>query len=196
MPLTNLQLQQRGIDGPAHEWLMGQQTQSTAADGSFAFLGVAPGEYALSGYRFGQDLREYAWMAVPVFDDVEGLVVRLGRAASVKGRLLFEGTAPESVARLQVRAVPGGTSASNPSVCNHSRMDPLFWRGAELGISRKSPYVVQAHWSGVRAPQGGLHDNPSEHELRCPMMRNPIRVTTVTVMERTSPAPWPPGVPD
>ena len=84
------------------------------ADGSFALIGVPPGEYRLVVLRFGRPAnylgegefadfnRRTLWADVPVSvtdNDVTSLVVPLADGAPVQGRVVFEGTPPPAAAK-------------------------------------------------------------------------------------------------
>jgi hypothetical protein len=77
-------------------------------DGTFEIAGLAPGEYYVGATRFLGETREAGWTALPVYDDLEGIVLRLQPGATVRGQVLFEGRTPPSLSNVQVQSVPVG----------------------------------------------------------------------------------------
>ena len=85
-----------------------------AADGTFSISGIAPGEHSIDvrpQTRPGQTGGEFASVPVTVSgSDITGLRIVTGKGASVRGRVVFEGTSPRNTpgasAPLRVMAVP------------------------------------------------------------------------------------------
>ena len=90
-----------------------QQSVSTSSDGTFAMSGIPEGEYKITGYRFGGGVREFVSRRVALVDHNEELVLSLRSAATVRGKLLFDGTPPTSMSRAEIRVVAGRTGAAN-----------------------------------------------------------------------------------
>jgi protocatechuate 3,4-dioxygenase beta subunit len=85
-----------------------------AADGAFSISGIAPGEHSIDvrpQMRPGQTGGEFASVPVTVSgSDITGMRIVTGHGATVRGRVVFEGTSPRnspgSSGRLRVMASP------------------------------------------------------------------------------------------
>ena len=92
----------------------GSTTVVTRADGSFAFAGVVPGDYAvqvrtrLTGALGPPAVDETGSLSLSVPNgDMSGIVIRMSKGAPVAGRVVWEGTAPRALqppARFRVTA--------------------------------------------------------------------------------------------
>jgi protocatechuate 3,4-dioxygenase beta subunit len=86
--------------------MMSRTTQSSRADGSFAVGNVLPGENMLSAVKWGDSGQEYASVPLTIAGNIDGLVVQLRRAVTIRGRVAFDGPAPAAFESLKLRAVP------------------------------------------------------------------------------------------
>ncbi len=84
--------------------------------GSFEIPLVAPGDYALTAYRYGGAIREFAWTPVSVSADLHGVVVKLGRAVDVQGQVIFDTPPTESTGSLRIRPVEGPGASQSPAI--------------------------------------------------------------------------------
>ncbi|HEU4926202.1 MAG TPA: carboxypeptidase-like regulatory domain-containing protein [Vicinamibacterales bacterium] len=86
--------------------MTGLTAQSNRADGSFALSNVLPGENILSAVKWGDSGQEYASVPLTIAGNIDGLVVPLRRAVTIRGRVAFDGPAPAAFESLKLRAVP------------------------------------------------------------------------------------------
>lgn len=89
--------------------------QTTASDGSFQLSDVPAGAHALSVMHFGEHGAEFAWIPITVSDDVTDIVLRLQPGTAVKGRVVFEGQAPDAVPTMYIRSQPARTGSGSPA---------------------------------------------------------------------------------
>ena len=86
--------------------MTGQAAQFSRADGSFTVRNVLPGENILSAVRWGDSGQEYASIPLTIGADLDGLVLQLRRAVTIRGRVTFEGPPPAAFESLKLRAIP------------------------------------------------------------------------------------------
>ena len=98
---VSLQRQTSGLGG------LTVQGNSSRADGTFEIRDVAAGEQAIAVNRYGPPGAQYAWVPLTVHDDIEGLTIRLQPGVTIKGQVVFEGTAPNPLPTMYVRSVSG-----------------------------------------------------------------------------------------
>ena len=93
------------------------QGSSAKADGTFEIRDVPPGEHAIVVNRYGAPGSQYAFVPLRVYDDIEGLTVRLQPGVTIKGQVLFEGIAPAPLPTMYVRSVSAryGSRSGAPS---------------------------------------------------------------------------------
>lgn len=78
----------------AAKGLIGSRTESTSADGSFAFDGVAPGNYEIEAWNFPiNDEAGDVHVAVTT-GDVKGISVAANRGTTIRGAVVYEGAQP------------------------------------------------------------------------------------------------------
>jgi len=87
-----------------------------AADGSFEIRQVAPGDYALTAFRYGGAVREFAWLPVSVSADIAGVIVTLRRAVDVEGQVVFDTPPTESRASLRIKPVGVAGASQSPAI--------------------------------------------------------------------------------
>ena len=90
---------------------------SAKADGTFEIRDVPPGEHAIVVNRYGAPGSQYAFVPLRVYDDIEGLTIRLQPGVTIKGQVLFEGIAPAPLPTMYVRSVSAryGSRSGAPS---------------------------------------------------------------------------------
>jgi len=100
----------------------GNTSVTTAADGSFAFSGVVPGEYALEvrnrvpGALGPQAPPEYAAQPLSVRGDMSGVRLATSKGSVVSGRVIWEGSAPRVIhAPAQLRVTAQTSDSITPS---------------------------------------------------------------------------------
>jgi hypothetical protein len=103
-----LRLQPAGFDDVADETSFFSAVTATAADGTFTFVGVHPGQYVVRGGTFAGRVENplggttlsrdpTIWVATPVSvgeSNVAGVAVAAHAGVRVTGRIAFDGTSP------------------------------------------------------------------------------------------------------
>jgi hypothetical protein len=119
---------------------------TTRGDGAFELRDLAPGEYTIVAKSSGGKGAEYAASPVSIAQDVDGLLVRLQPAGSIRGEIVFDGQAPRALAGLYVRSIvahgqAGTTMSVQPEADGTFVLDQQFghsfvrvneWRGWHL----------------------------------------------------------------
>lgn len=88
------------------------QGSAARADGTFEIRDVAAGEHAIVVNRYGAPGSQYAYVPLRIYDDIEGLTVRLQPGVTIKGQVLFEGSAPAPLPTMYVRSVSARSGRS------------------------------------------------------------------------------------
>ena len=151
----------------------GEATARSRPDGTFEIARLTYGEQAITASRYGAPGggSEYAYVPLTIVDDLEGVIVRLQRGATVKGEVLFEGQVPSSLAGLYVRSIPGRPHGTVP-LSVQPQADRSFMLEQQFG-----PTLVRANglpgWYLKAVRQGGLDitDRPTEFAAEGPPLQ-------------------------
>lgn len=88
----------------------------TSVDGTFELNQVPPGEYALTTSRYGGAFREFAWTAVSVAGNMDGVMLTLRPAVDVEGQVIFDTPPTGSLASLRIKPVEGPGASKSPAI--------------------------------------------------------------------------------
>ena len=166
--------------------MTGRTVQSSRADGSFALSNVLPGENILSAVRWGDSGQEYASVPLTISGNIDGLVVQLRRAVTIRGRVAFDGPAPPAAFEsLKLRAVPLLATQERGAITVQPEADGSFAVDNQFG-----PVLLRAiglpSWNVKSVSYGGrdITDVPTEFTSSSPnvevlLTRNSATVTGI-----------------
>lgn len=83
-------------------------------DGTFEIPGLTADDYHVSATRFLGDVREFGWTPVHAGDDIDGLLVRMQRGQTVKGRCCSTDHFPTRSPACRCARSPQDRSRSSP----------------------------------------------------------------------------------
>ena len=144
-------------------------TQSSRTDGSFAITNVLPGENILSAVRWGDAGQEYAAVPLTIGGNIDGLLVQLRRAVTIRGRVAFDGPAPAAFESLKLRAVPQLATQERGAITVQPEADGSFAIDNQVG-----PLLLRAigltGWHVKSVSYGGrdITDVPTEFTANSP----------------------------
>jgi len=114
-PVSGLQVKLQKATSP----IMSEGAASsfpTMEGGAFEIRLVAPGDYALTAFKYGGTRREFAWTPVSATADMDGVTVRLQPGVNVDGQVIFDTPPNGSVASLRIRPVEGAGAVQSPAI--------------------------------------------------------------------------------
>ena len=143
--------------------MTGQAAQFSSADGSFAVRNVLPGENVLSAVRWGDSGQEYASMPLTIGADIDGLVLQLRRAVTIRGRVAFEGPTPAAFESLKLRAIPRLATPERGAITVQLEADGSFAIDNQFGALLLRPTGLPGwHLKSVSYDGRDITDVPTE----------------------------------
>jgi hypothetical protein len=165
--------------------MTGQAAQFSSADGSFAVRNVLPGENVLSAVRWGDSGQEYASMPLTIGADIDGLVLQLRRAVTIRGRVAFEGPPPAAFESLKLRAIPVMATPERGAITVQLEADGSFAIDNQFGaLLLRTTGLPGWHLKSVSYDGRDITDVPTEFMSSSPnvemlLTRNSATVTGI-----------------
>jgi len=162
--------------------MTGQAAQFSSADGSFAVRNVLPGENVLSAVRWGDSGQEYASMPLTVGADIDGLVLQLRRAVTIRGRVAFEGPPPAAFESLKLRAIPVMATPERGAITVQLEADGSFAIDNQFGaLLLRTTGLPGWHLKSVSYDGRDITDVPTEFTSSSPNVEMLLTRNSVTV---------------
>ena len=147
--------------------MTGQAGQFSSADGSFAVRNVMPGENVLSAVRWGDSGQEYASMPLTIGGDIDGVVIQLRRAVTIRGRVAFEGPTPAAFEALKLRAIPLLATPERGAITVQLEADGSFAIDNQFGaLLLRTAGLLGWHLKSVSYDGRDITDVPTEFTSR------------------------------
>ena len=162
--------------------MTGEAAQSSSADGSFAVRNVLPGENVLSAVRWGDSGQEYASMPLTIGADIDGLVLQLRRAVTIRGRVAFEGPPPAAFESLKLRAIPVLATPERGAITVQLEADGSFAIANQFGaLLLRTTGLPGWHLKSVSYDGRDITDVPTEFASSTPNVEMLLTRNSATV---------------